>query len=80
MTEPDSRQGKSAGGTPSSCREAELVAVGIGQHDMSLFRELPRVAIAGAELERRRDGVLLINGARGRSPIVDRAFGPEQCV
>ena len=37
--------------------------LGIGQHDVSLFRELSDVEMAGAELERRRDGVLLVAGA-----------------
>ena len=41
---------------------AELVAFGIGQHDVSLFRELADVEVACAEFERRRDRVLLSGG------------------
>lgn len=34
-----------------------------GQYDVSLFRELSDVEVAGAELECRRDRVLLVGGA-----------------
>ena len=51
---------------------AELVALGIGQHDVSLFRELSDVEMAGAELERRRDGVLLVAGAGAGQVEVDK--------
>jgi len=34
---------------------AELIALGIGQHDVPLVCELADVKVVGAELERRRD-------------------------
>ena len=58
-------------------REAELAAVGVGQHDVSLFRELADVEVVGAELKRRGDRVLLSGGAGAGqvgAPGSDRPF------
>ena len=51
--------------------DAELVALGIGEHDVALLRALADVDVPGAELERPRHRGLLVLRRRARQVEVD---------